>query len=77
MKHSIGPDDIMALGDYVKIRRQRRQALMAVKESRRLHIGPYATAHFENYDTVWQQIHEMLYIEKGGRGAGRGRTRGL
>jgi hypothetical protein len=66
MKHEIGRDDIMALDDYVKIRRDRRKALIAIKETRRLHIGPHATAHFENYDTIWQQIHEMLYIEKGG-----------
>jgi hypothetical protein len=24
------------------------------------------TFYFENYDTMWHQIHEMLYIEKGG-----------
>lgn len=66
MKHEISRADIMALDDYGKIRRDKRRALIAIKETRRLHIGPYATAHFENYDTIWQQIHEMLYIEKGG-----------
>ncbi|TNE36462.1 MAG: DUF3501 family protein, partial [Alphaproteobacteria bacterium] len=33
---------------------------------RRLSLGPDATLYFESYDTMWFQIHEMLYIEKGG-----------
>ena len=30
-------------------------------------IGPDATFYFESYDTMWHQVHEMLYVEKGGR----------
>jgi hypothetical protein len=37
-----------------------------MKEHRRLSVGPYATFYFENRDTMLHQIHEMLYIEKGG-----------
>ena len=40
--------------------------LVAAKRNRRLDVGPYATFHFENYDSMWHQVHEMLYIEKGG-----------
>jgi hypothetical protein len=29
-------------------------------------VGPYATFIFENYDTMWLQVQEMLRIEKGG-----------
>jgi hypothetical protein len=29
-------------------------------------VGPDATFYFESYDTMWHQVHEMLYIEKGG-----------
>jgi len=37
-----------------------------IKKHRRVAIGPHAAFYFENYDTMWRQIHEMLYIEKGG-----------
>lgn len=37
------------------------------KRNRRVPVGPDATFMFENYDTMWWQIHEMLFIEKGGQ----------
>lgn len=65
-KKSITRDDLMPLDDYGKIRHDHRRALIAIKAKRRLHVGPYATFHFENYETMWAQVQEMLYIEKGG-----------
>jgi hypothetical protein len=59
-------DDIMPIADYTKIRRERRQAVSELKKRRRVEVGPFATFYFENYETMWQQIHEMLYVEKGG-----------
>ena len=59
-------EDIMSMPEYAKIRADRRRALVAIKKPRRVPIGPYATFYFENYDTMWHQIHEMLHIEKGG-----------
>ena len=32
----------------------------------RVAVGPDATFYFESYDTMLHQVHEMLYIEKGG-----------
>ena len=58
--------DIMPMEDYAKVRSERRKAIVEIKKHRRVPIGPYATFYFENYDTMWQQIHEMLFIEKGG-----------
>ena len=58
--------DIMAPEAYAAERRQRRRELMALKADRRLEIGPFAMFYFENYDTMWHQVHEMLHIEKGG-----------
>ncbi len=29
-------------------------------------MGPDCTFYFENFETMWVQIHEMLFIEKGG-----------
>jgi uncharacterized protein DUF3501 len=66
MKHEITRGDLMPISEYAKVRKEKRQALVAAKRDRRLHVGPYATFHFENYDSMWHQIHEMLYIEKGG-----------
>ena len=59
-------EHIMPIAEYGKIRRERRQAVSELKKRRRVEIGPFATFYFENYDTMWQQIHEMLYVEKGG-----------
>ncbi|HEX3884492.1 MAG TPA: DUF3501 family protein [Stellaceae bacterium] len=58
--------DIMPIAEYAAVRRERRRAITELKRQRRLEIGPYATFYFENYDTMWQQVQEMLYIEKGG-----------
>jgi len=65
-RHEITRDDIMPMEQYATERRERARALSAVKRDRRVEIGPHATLYFENYDTMWHQIHEMLYIEKGG-----------
>ncbi|MBV8776141.1 MAG: DUF3501 family protein [Alphaproteobacteria bacterium] len=58
--------DILPLAEYVKTRRERRQTISELKRRRRVELGPFATFYFENYATMWQQVHEMLYIEKGG-----------
>lgn len=58
--------DIMDLGVYETIRAEKRQENLVRKRFRRLSVGPYVTVHFENWDTMWWQIHEMLRIEKGG-----------
>lgn len=65
-KRVITPDDLMPLEEYGKIRRDHRRTLIETKAKRRVHVGPFATFHFENYDTMWAQVQEMLYIEKGG-----------
>jgi hypothetical protein len=59
-------DDLMDLAEYAVIRKAKRQELSAIKKNRRVEIGPVATAYFECYETMWWQIQEMLFIEKGG-----------
>jgi hypothetical protein len=66
MKREITPADLMSVAEYGKVRAARRQATVAKKQHRRLEVGPVATFHFENYDSMWLQVQEMLYIEKGG-----------
>ena len=58
--------DLMPVADYAKIRREHRRKLVDLKQRRRVHIGPSITLYFENYDTMWAQVQEMLYIEGGG-----------
>ena len=66
MRREITHDDILGVEAYAKVRDERRGAVREVKRNRRLEVGPVATFYFENYDTMWHQVHEMLYIEKGG-----------
>ena len=65
-KHEITAEDILPLSEYMKIRKEHKKNLVQIKKNRRVEIGPYATFYFENYDTMWSQIQEMLYIEQGG-----------
>ncbi len=65
-RHRLTRADILPLDEYVKIRRQRRSEISEIKKRRRVEVGPLATFYFENFDTMWQQVQEMLYIEKGG-----------
>ncbi|HWB48779.1 MAG TPA: DUF3501 family protein [Stellaceae bacterium] len=59
-------EHVLPMAEYVKIRREKRREVSELKKRRRVEVGPFATFYFENFDTMWQQVHEMLYIEKGG-----------
>jgi hypothetical protein len=65
-KREITRGDIMPLPDYARIRGEQRKHVTAIKRLRRVAVGPFTTWHFENYETMWHQVHEMLFIEKGG-----------
>lgn len=65
-KTEITKADIIPMDEYAKNRKERRSAMSAVKRDRRVSCGPDATFYFESYDTMWHQVHEMLFIEKGG-----------
>ena len=64
--HEITRAELLAMADYAGIRKERRAKVSAIKQNRRVGVGPFATFYFENYDTMWIQVHEMLFIEKGG-----------
>jgi len=66
MKHEITRDDILPMERYAGERKERRARLVEVKKHRRMPVGPDCTFYFENYETMWHQVHEMLFIEKGG-----------
>mgnify|MGYP003344326948 CR=1 FL=1 len=57
---------ILPPGEYAKVRAERRRNITEYKKNRRLEVGPYAAFYFESYETMLHQVHEMLFIEKGG-----------
>jgi len=65
-KKEIQKQDIMPLDVYIKNRKELRKNIVSFKKDRRIALGPYATFHFECYETMLAQVQEMLYIEKGG-----------
>jgi len=64
----IEPSAIVPLPRYAGERAERRKRIAELKKNRRLEVGPFATFYFESYDTMLHQVHEMLFIEKGGAG---------
>ena len=62
----IEPSAIVPLAEYAPQRAERRKRIAEIKKNRRLEVGPFATFYFESYDTMLHQVHEMLFIEKGG-----------
>ena len=66
MKRQITREDILPMDRYSAERQERRRALVEMKKHRRVEVGPVCTFYFENFETMWNQVHEMLFIEKGG-----------
>ncbi|MSO72639.1 MAG: DUF3501 family protein [Rhodospirillaceae bacterium] len=65
-RRKVNRADLMPIADYAKIRREHRRELVEAKRRRRVHIGPHVSLYFENFETMWAQIQEMLFIERGG-----------
>ena len=65
-KTEITRSDILPPTEYAAKRAELRKAVVALKRRRRLEVGPVATFYFESYETMLQQVQEMLHIEKGG-----------
>jgi hypothetical protein len=65
-KRKIERSDVIDNEVYGRERKERRAAMVALKRNRRISIGPNATMHFENFDTMLYQVQEMLHAERGG-----------
>jgi len=65
-ENAITRADILPMTDYEAVRKAKRAEITQIKKHRRVEVGPFATFYFENRETMWHQIHEMLFIEKGG-----------
>ncbi|MGA8645042.1 DUF3501 family protein [Candidatus Binatus sp.] len=60
----ISADEILGLADYERVRGRLRPLFIHEKERRRLHVGSHLTFIFENAQTAWYQIEEMIRSEK-------------
>ena len=56
--------DILPLETYESRRAGVRKRILALKGRRRLILAPHLSLVFENHDTVWYQIQEMLRAER-------------
>ena len=65
-KHLLTEADILPTAEYAKNRADYRRTVTAKKRNRRIAVGPHITFYFECYETMWLQVQEMVYIEKGG-----------
>ena len=65
-KREVTREDILPMEVYAAERKDWRGKLAEVKRDRRVEVGPVATFYFETYLTMWYQIQEMLFVEKGG-----------
>lgn len=66
MKRAIKKEDILPFQDFEQVRDAKKNKLKLIKKIRRIPVGPYVMFYFENYETIWWQIQEMLRIEQGG-----------
>ena len=60
----ITPAEILPLRDYERVRARLRPLFIHEKDRRRLAVGSHLTLLFENAQTVWYQVQEMIRTEK-------------
>jgi len=56
--------EILNLVEYERVREARRRAVIELKRERRVSVGRYLSFVFENHETVWFQIQEMVRAER-------------
>jgi len=57
-------DEVLTFADYERVRPRLRPLFMHEKDRRRIAVGAHLTFLFENAQTVWYQIAEMIRAEK-------------
>ena len=60
----ITPDNLMSLEAYHKYRKTHKDAVLAHRKLRSVHLGEHLHLQFESETTIRYQIQEMLRIEK-------------
>ena len=56
--------DILNIYEYEKVREEKRKEIIELKKRRRLFLGDLVHLVFENRETVWFQIQEMIRAER-------------
>jgi hypothetical protein len=56
--------DVVNSFEYEKVREERRRRVIALKQKRRVAVGPYLSFVFENRETLLFQIQEMCRVER-------------
>ncbi|WP_455378596.1 DUF3501 family protein [Petrachloros mirabilis] len=57
-------DDVIPCAEYERQRESFRSRIIALKQRRRISLGPMITLVFENRDTLQFQIQEMIRVER-------------
>jgi len=57
-------EDVVPFEEYERQRDGYRSRIIALKQRRRISIGPLITLVFENYETLQFQIQEMIRVER-------------
>ena len=57
-------DEILDFMTYTDRRDALRPAVLEAKRLRRVGIGPHLMLLFENHETIWYQIQEMMRVER-------------
>lgn len=61
---AITPEDVIPYEEYERQRGEFRSRIIALKQRRRISIGPLITMIFENRATLQFQIQEMIRVER-------------
>src|SRR3979411_524316 len=54
--------DVIPAHRYGRMRQEVRKVNAETSRLRRISMGPQASIYFENWDPIWFQLHEMLFI---------------
>src|SRR5262245_31891595 len=60
----LGPEDLLDIAAYEKVREQRLDSVIRLKKHRRVAVGPLVTFVFENRETIRSQVQEMMRAER-------------
>ena len=63
MENQIDAEELLSLEEYESKRNDMRARAIAIKKDRKVAIGDHVTLLFENRDTIFYQVMEMLRIE--------------
>jgi len=64
MTRPIALSDVINFFEYEKVREERRRRVIALKQKRRVQVGPFLSFVFENRETLLFQIQEMCRAER-------------